>query len=116
MSTLFVSLHFNSIAQGSDPRRAGGSSLYWYYPQAAGLALALHKPLLQRLQLGDDGLYYRNLAVLRNSWMPAVLVEGAYIIQPASEVELVEGDLLQREAAAICQGIVKYRRSLKRTL
>ncbi len=111
-ATLFVSLHFNSIAQGNDPRRLAGSSLYWYYPQSLELARTLHPQLLQRMKLGDDGFYYRNLAVLRNSWMPSVLVEGGYIIQPETEAMLEQGDLLKREAKAICDAIIEYRKSL----
>jgi N-acetylmuramoyl-L-alanine amidase len=111
-ATLFVSLHFNSTAQGNDPRKLGGTSLYWYYPQSVELARSLHSQLVQQMQLGDDGFYYRNLAVLRNSWMPAVLVEGGYIIQPETEAMLEQGGLLKREAKAICNAIVKYRKSL----
>ena len=111
-ATLFVSLHFNSTAQGNDPRQLAGTSLYWYYPQSVELARMLRPELLKRVRLGDDGFYYRNLAVLRNSWMPAVLVEGGYIIQPETEAMLEQGDLLKREAKAICSAIIKYRKSL----
>jgi len=109
---LFVSLHFNSVAPDRDPRQAGGTSLLWYYPQAAPLAIRLHSELTRRLQLGDDGLYYGNLAVLRNSWLPAVLVEGGYLIRPETEAALADGPLLEREAKALCRGIVRYIKGL----
>lgn len=58
--------------------------------------------------LRDRGLRQANLAVLRGSYMPAALVETAYISNPGDEKNLNSAAFRDRIADAIANGIIKY--------
>jgi len=105
---LFISLHFNAVGQGSNPWISEQTSTYFYTPQSQRAALLLHRNVLDAVQMGDNGFYYRNLAVLRQNWMPAVLLESAYLIQPAMEHQLVHGQLLDTIAVGVASGVDDY--------
>ena len=56
--------------------------------------------------LSDTVLYSSGLAVLRNSTMPAVLCEVAYINNSGDRSKLVDPAFQERVAQAMCEGLV----------
>jgi N-acetylmuramoyl-L-alanine amidase len=111
----FVSIHNN----GSRNRRAGGSEVYHQIRGGASRVLgeAIRSNLARspglpsdlRSRRGDHGDYY---FVLRNTKMPAVIVEGAYVTNPREARMLASETFRQQLADSIAQGILEYQRSL----
>ncbi len=105
---LFVSVHCNASGEGENPLWNNGFSIYYYQPQSADLAQAVHAQYQKTLGLPDHGLYYADLAVCRMTQMPAILTEQAYIIVPEQE-QLVFSPKFQRLCAtAILNGIKAF--------
>jgi N-acetylmuramoyl-L-alanine amidase len=111
----FVSIHNN----GSRNRRVGGSEVYHQIRGGASQVLgeAIRSNLARspglpsdlRSRRGDHGDYY---FVLRNTRMPAVIVEGAYVTNPREARLLASETFRQQLADSIAQGILEYQRSL----
>lgn len=107
---LFVSVHNNALPDGVNPFVNYGTSSYYYHLHSAELARAIHGHMLDRLDLPDHGLYYGNLAVLRPTQYPAVLVECTFMIRPDQEARIKDEGFRQNVAAAIADGIEDFLR------
>lgn len=109
----FVSVHLNALPDGANPLRTrNGSGTYFFYHQAEPLARAVQRGLVRRIGLPDMGINYDNLAVARQTWMPAVLCEGAFVIVPEQEAALRDEGFQRRYAEGIADGLEEYFRSL----
>jgi len=108
----FVSIHLNAKPDGVNPYLNNGSGTYYFQPSGAGLARAIQSRLLAQLGLGDEGTWFDNLAVVRNAWMPSVLVEGAYVIVPAQEAALRTPEFQEAYALAIVEGLEGWFRAI----
>jgi len=79
----FVSLHYNAYPDGMNPfTQINGIETFFYRAHSEPLARAVQLSLDATQPLPDEGVHFRSLAVVRTSWMPAILVEGGYIILP----------------------------------
>lgn len=108
----FVSIHLNAVPDGINPFRAQGTATYHYYLHSAPLAVAVQTAAVPRLALPDNGVKRENFAVVRGTWMPSVLIEGAFIIMPDQEAALRTPEYQQRYAQGIVDGLEAYFRSL----
>ena len=63
---------------------------------------------MKDLGIPSRGVKESNFAVLRESKMPSVLVETAFISNPEDEVLLADPQFRQRVAEAIAKGINSY--------
>ncbi|MRN53314.1 N-acetylmuramoyl-L-alanine amidase family protein [Paenibacillus monticola] len=101
---LFISVHANS----------GGSSVAsgteTYYQRAASKALAnvMHKYLVQATGLSDRGVRYGNFHVIRETKMPAVLLEVGYLSNKGDEKSLFTDAFQNKVAASIVSGVKEY--------
>ena len=111
-SHAFVSIHLNAVPDGVNPFRAQGTATYHYYLHSAPLAFAVQKAAVPRLGLPDNGVKRENFAVVRGTWMPSILVEGAFIIMPDQEAALRTPEYQERYAQGILDGLEAYFRSL----
>ncbi|HJR18583.1 MAG TPA: N-acetylmuramoyl-L-alanine amidase [Actinomycetota bacterium] len=112
---VFVSIHNNA----STRRSAGGSEVYHQIRGGASKVLgrAIARELSERPGLptslharrGDHGDYYY---VLRNTKMPAVIVEGAYVSNRREARLLTTPSFRQKLADAIARGIIAYQKTL----
>jgi N-acetylmuramoyl-L-alanine amidase len=110
----FVSLHYNAYGDGIDPlRQANGIEVYFYRPHSEPLARQVQSQLVREQPLDDQGVHYRSLAVVRTSWMPAILVEGGYIIIPAQENAMRTEAFQERYARGIADGLEAYFKALR---
>src|SRR5690606_16988244 len=83
-----VSIHANALPDGVNPFRAHGTGTYYCHPQSDALARHVQAGMTGRLGLRDRGVYYDNLALVRPTWMPAILCEGAFMMIPEQEAAL----------------------------
>lgn len=108
----FVSIHLNALPDGVNPHRAHGTSTYWFYPHSTPLARHVQRNLLNEMGLADKGTPYGNFAVIRGSWMPSVLAEGAFIMIPDQEAAMRTAEYQAQYARGILLGLEDYFRSL----
>ena len=111
-ASLFVSVHNNAMAD----RNYDGSMMLYYpspfssYHNMSGRRLSqiLQTELVTRLGTTDRGLRERpNLAVLRRTKMPAVIVEVAFMTNAKDLANLKTNTFRQKSAEAIYVGIIK---------
>lgn len=108
----FVSIHLNAVPDGVNPFRAQGTATYHYYMHSASLAGSVQSAAVKYLSLPDNGVKRENFAVVRGTWMPSVLVEGAFIILPDQEAALRTPEYQERYAQAIVDGLEAYFKAL----
>ncbi|HEY7876551.1 MAG TPA: N-acetylmuramoyl-L-alanine amidase [Actinomycetota bacterium] len=102
---LFVSIHLNS----NDETTAEGASTYYFGTSRAGETLAecvLHE--LLGLGLRDCRSHARSYTILKETRMPAILVEPAFITNPDDEKRLDDPEFRTDVAAAIVAGIARF--------
>lgn len=103
---LFVSIHENSL----NARSTGTETYHFYYasPAARALAILIHQEVVFRLGLPDRGVRRAGFYVLKNTVMPAVLLEGAFLSNPGEALLLSRADVRQQLAEAVGTGLVRY--------
>lgn len=109
---LFISVHYNSVSMGTDPMADVGPKVFYHYPHSIHLASAVDGPLVALF--GSNGrtqVLPQVFRVNRNvSPCPSILVEGAFICNPADEVHLRDTRQLRVLAEAIAEGVLRTMR------
>lgn len=102
----FVSIHINSAANPS----ATGTETFAYAKSVEGdkLAHSIQRNLVESIGLADRGVKYNSMQVVRETKMPAALVEVAFINNPAEEALLKQDEFLERAAVGIAKGILEH--------
>ncbi len=112
---IFISIHCDA---NLDPG-VGGTTTYYYAPATRAdlfeqqpdrlrLAQSIQTELINELNLENRGIRQANYAVLRETGMPSVLVETAFISNPNEEQLLRDANFRRRVAEAIARGINAY--------
>jgi N-acetylmuramoyl-L-alanine amidase len=99
---LFLSIHIDSFVNPE----ANGTSVYIY--DDTYLGKCLHDELIDRLGRKDRGVKFANFYVLRNTAMPASLVELMFISNEEEEAILREEDTIEQAARALYEGLRTY--------
>jgi len=108
----FVSIHLNAYPDGVNPFVAPGTGTYFFRAHSEPLARAVQRGMVSRMGLQDLGVNYDNLAVVRGTWYPAVLCEGAFIMLPDQEAALRTPEFQDRYARGVADGLETYFRAL----
>jgi N-acetylmuramoyl-L-alanine amidase len=131
---VFISLHFNAFAQNS----VRGAEVYCLTPAGASstnargegggagwfagnhcneknmfLAYQMQKSLTKNLAVDDRGLKRARYAVLRDAVMPAVLIEGGFMSNPAEGRKIFDAAYRKQMARAIVEGLLAYKRTVE---
>ncbi len=132
---IFISIHFN------DGKLAASSGVETYYAsqqiddhatpfsswlpflqrtslqslnlQSQSLAGFIQDALVARTQALNRGTKAEQFYVIANVHHPDVLVEGGFLTNRDDVTKLGSGDYRERMAAAICEGILRYRDALR---
>jgi N-acetylmuramoyl-L-alanine amidase len=130
---LFVSLHFNAAQAGKNevegpetycitPVGAASSNAQGegsgdgatpanrYENQSLVFAYRMEKALVQNLGVVDRGVRRARFAVLRDTTMPAILIEGGYMTHPVESKKIYDSTYRGELAAAIIKGIAAYQK------
>lgn len=110
--SLFVSVHYNSAPS----KEAEGVEVYYYRSETDKARTAesklLAESILQRVIKNTDaksrGIKHGNFAVIRETQMPAVLVEGGFLTSDNEMNRLKDGTYIKRIAWGIAEGINNY--------
>lgn len=105
-NAVFVSIHFNAHTN----HRYHGVETYYYGEQGKRLAAHIHLRLLSKLKIRNrDTRQRKDLAVLRLTQCPAVLVECGYISNPYERRRAQRDSYQDSCAEAIANGIIAYK-------
>jgi N-acetylmuramoyl-L-alanine amidase len=102
---LFVSIHANSVGGGRT--EVNGVETY-YYQSGNLLAQYIQNSILQNFTMNNRGVKQARFYVLRNTQMPAVLVEVGFVTGSDDSRILANPDDRTRMAEAIARGILQY--------
>ena len=108
----FVSIHYNAYPDGVNPFKAPGTGTYFFRSHSEPLARAVQRTLVPQMGLQDLGINYDNLAVVRATWYPAILTEGAFIMIPDQEAAMRTPEYQDRYARGIADGLENFFRAL----
>ncbi len=104
-ATVFVSIHANAIDMSRPD--VNGIETY-YYQTGTGLARSIHNSVLRATGGPDRGVRQARFYVLRNSSMPAVLVEVGFVTGAEDAPKLANPAYRSLLAEAIARGILEY--------
>ncbi len=92
--------------------RSENKSLLLAYQMEKALVQNLNVNDLGRVDVGvdDRGVRRARFAVLRDAAMPAVLIEGGYMTNPAESKKIYDSVYRKQMAAAIVKGILNYQK------
>lgn len=110
----FVSIHLNALPDGVNPFTAHGTGTYYFNARSVPLAREVQRGMVRRMGLRDLGINYDNLAVVRPTWMPSVLCEGAFVMIPEQEALLRTPEFQEAYAEGVAEGLEAYFRRLSR--
>jgi N-acetylmuramoyl-L-alanine amidase len=108
----FVSIHYNALPDGVNPFNNPGTGTYFFRTQSEPLARHVQRSLVAQIGLQDLGINYDNLAVVRGTWYPAILCEGAFIMLPDQEAAMRTPEFQERYARGVADGLESYFRAL----
>ena len=107
---IFVSLHFNALAETQNPlAHPRGFSIYYTYPHSFALAQSVYKAFGQYVPLADNGLIANDvLFIPRMSDYPSILVENAFLMIPQQEEMAKTKEGRAPFVKALYEGIVNF--------
>lgn len=105
---VFISIHANALPVTDNPFEKNGFSVYYYQPNSLVLAEEVYDSLRRQIPLRDDGLHYGNLHVIRQSFMPSILIECGYLMWPPEEELLLDPEFQRECALAITAGLERF--------
>ena len=103
---LFVSIHANAISL--DRPDVNGIETYYYSDAGARLARVIHDAVVSLTGSRDRRVRFARFYVLRNTSMPAVLVETGFVTGEEDAARLNDPAFRTRMAEAIAAGILEY--------
>lgn len=103
-ATIYVSIHANANGRAT----VNGSETYYLTPQSLALAQMIQDDLGVVLGLPSRGIKTASFLVLRDSGIPSVLVETAFISNADEEARLTDTGFRQRLSRAIHSGITRF--------
>ena len=104
---IFISIHADSFTNPA----ARGTTCYYFgegAPESKKLAESVHPALLEQLKTPSRGVKPCNFYVVRNTDMPAILVELAFISNPQEESLLNSKEGVEKAAQGMFDGIEDY--------
>lgn len=114
---LFVSVHYNSAPS----REANGIEVFFYLSEedakrtksSKNLAAVILDEVIQSTQAKSRGVKKGNYAVIRETKMPAVLVEAGFLTNQDEMAKIKDPVYMKKIALGIAKGIDRYLKSNK---
>jgi N-acetylmuramoyl-L-alanine amidase len=111
---VMVSIHNNALPDGVNPFTNNGTSVFYNHAQSLPLAQEVQAALVRELGLRDLGVARGDLALVRPTWLPAILTEGLFMIVPEQEAALRTEEGQRRYARGVLQGLRRFLAGLAR--
>ncbi|NJN88802.1 MAG: N-acetylmuramoyl-L-alanine amidase [Leptolyngbyaceae cyanobacterium SL_7_1] len=103
---LFVSIHANSISLSRPD--VNGIETYYYSDSGLRFGQVIHNSMIQLPGVQDRGVRRARFYVIRNTSMPAVLLELGFVTGAQDVRLLADPEFRGQMAAAITRGILQY--------
>lgn len=100
----FISIHANSAVNGS----ATGTETFYTRPNSLSLATIVHKHLIAATKLRDRGVKKGNFHVIRETTMPAILLEVGFISNSNDRAALFDPVFQDNVAERVAMGLCEY--------
>lgn len=108
---VYVSIHHNALT-GAWGQHGGVETYTLNHPRVSkksvDIAKMIHPNIVQSMGLKDRGIKQANFHVLRDSKMPAILIEGGFMDSTIDIVKLRNQQFLRAQGKAISQGLITY--------
>jgi N-acetylmuramoyl-L-alanine amidase len=104
-SAIFVSIHYNYTWKPE----VSGLETFYYSEESKRLAQYVQSSLIQRTRTVDRQAKYARYYVIRNSSLPAILVEGGFISNASERNRMKSGWFRESIAQGVVDGIQRYR-------
>lgn len=112
---LFVSVHYNSAPSNT----AEGIEVFYFSSdqnhnrtaESKLLAQTVLNSVIQKTHAKSRGIKHGNLAVIRETTMPAILIEGGFLTNPKEQEKLRDKEYLKKIAWGIAKGIDDFLKS-----
>ncbi|MBP2242617.1 N-acetylmuramoyl-L-alanine amidase [Cytobacillus eiseniae] len=101
---LLISIHGNTF----DDSSVSGTEVFYYHKNSRKLAEVLLKHVVEATGFRDRGAKKQDLFVVKDTEMPAVLIEVGYLTNPQDESKMWTAEGQNDVAAAIVEGIKEY--------
>ncbi len=105
-NAIFVSIHYNYTWK----QDVSGLETFYSSEQSRRLAYHVQNSLIQRTRTVDRKVKYARFYVIRNSVLPAILVEGGFVSNTAERNRMKSAWFRESIAQGIVDGIQRYRR------
>ncbi|MBD1870108.1 N-acetylmuramoyl-L-alanine amidase [Cyanobacteria bacterium FACHB-471] len=105
-ANLFVSIHANAISMSRPD--VNGIETYYYSNNGLRLAQVIHASVVQNTGSADRGVRQARFYVIRNTSMPAILVETGFVTGRDDAPRLGDPAYRSQMAGAIARGILLY--------
>lgn len=106
---IFISLHGNTF---SNPD-VSGTETFYYHDDSRLLAETMQKHVVDATGFSNRGINKKDLFVVRDTNMPAVLIEVGFLTNPQAESKMYTDKFQKSVAASIVDGIKEYRSESK---
>lgn len=106
-NAIFVCIHFNYTWK----QDVSGLETFYYSSEGQRLAQCVQSSLVRRTHTVDRNAKFARYYVLRNSTLPAILVEGGFVSNESERDLMKSGGFREAIARGISEGIQRYRRS-----
>lgn len=105
-NAIFVSIHFNYTWK----EHVCGLETFYHSAEGQKLAHFVQRSLIRHTRTVDRNAKFARYYVIRNSTLPAILVEGGFVTNERERDRMKSGDFREAIARGVAEGIQRYRR------
>ena len=106
--TLAISIHYNALPDNGDAINTSGVGSFWYNPQAQDFAKFINTYVVKNLNRADYGVYWNNLALVRPTVAPSVLLELGFMINPVEFEWIIDPQQQKLLAKTLADGVTEW--------
>jgi N-acetylmuramoyl-L-alanine amidase len=106
-NAIFVSIHYNYTWK----EQVSGLETFYYSREGQRLAQYVQSSLVRQTRTVDRNAKFARFYVIRNSTLPAILVEGGFVSNENERNRMKSAYFRESIARGIAEGIQRYRRA-----
>ncbi|MBC8127407.1 MAG: N-acetylmuramoyl-L-alanine amidase [Gloeobacteraceae cyanobacterium ES-bin-144] len=106
-NAIFVSIHYNYTWK----EQVSGLETFYYSSEGQKLAQLVQSSLVRTTRTVDRSAKFARFYVIRNSTLPAILVEGGFVSNENERARMKSAYFREAIARGITEGIQRYRRA-----
>lgn len=108
--TIALSLHYNALPDNGNAEKVQGIGTFWYHGQSQRAGAFIHKYLVTNLRRADYGIYWGNLAMVRPTVAPTLLLELGFMINPKEFAWIIDPKAQRQTAQVLANAVYEWLR------